>query len=312
MTNSLQQMSQRREAWLNEKPQGFGNNLRGLKAGDEIFFHFVASGDDGDRFIKIYRAHTWNITDANGRRSSPVRYCLHQNDGEPCQYCEQGQTSVKERMGIWMYVHKILRLQMPPGTPPDKFPPQIVHEGRYYFNEEVNDFRFWENSAWRESPWGDIVKLAELYKGLHNFGAQMTVVGDAISRRYKLYAIPNSPAFPPEIYERAKQELKSVVEVLKEQLASPVMVNPTATGNQPINQPATVSQVVPFQAFTNSNTAVNATPISFNPFGSAAAPPAAAPVEEPAEEPIPEQPQDEKPPWENKEDDNKKPLSSMF
>lgn len=208
--------------------------LRYLKD-DLIVFQFVANGDEGDKFIKVYRSH---IIPVPGKEFSDARYCPIQS-GEPdlsCPLCEQGHTDIKERMSMWLYVYNILHTTMPK----DKAYPVAPYEGRNYFNEEVNDFRIWHASAWRDSPWADILKNAEIYKGLHNFTANLVVVGEKLSRRYKMYALPNSPMFTPELYAKAHEECEPIPDILKAQISSPVQLNPQQSTQT--SQPSSVGQ----------------------------------------------------------------------
>lgn len=222
-------MNERRQQWLDEKPGGsWGDELR-FQEGDLIIFNFVASGNDGDMFIKMYRAHEFDVAMRNGRPGKAYRYCTTQNgESEECPYCVQGHTVLKERMSMWMWVDSILHASMPP----EKQYPQVNFQGRVYFREEVGAYRVWNTSAWRDSPWNDILNIAELYQGLHAFTAQMAVVGRELQRRYKVYAMPNSTGLPPELYERAKAELKPIPQMLKDQMASPVTTAPAQPSQQ--------------------------------------------------------------------------------
>ena len=223
MTGSLREMNERRAKWLAEKPGGdWGDELR-YQENDLIIFQFTSSGNDGDQFVKLYRAHEFDIVTRSGRTGSTFRYCPVQNGEEAeCPYCAQGNTTLKERMSIWMYVMNIMHTTMPP----EKSYPQVNYQGRLYFNEEVNAFKIWHASAWRDSPWNDILNIAEMYKGLHGFTAQMAVVGKELQRRYKIYALPNSTQVTPELYERAKAECASIPQLLKEQMAGAVQSAP--------------------------------------------------------------------------------------
>lgn len=219
--------------WQAEKPSYDSNSrLAGFNHGDLVLFQFAANGDDGDSLIKAYRAHAFPIVTAKGRNTT-FRYCPRANDGGDCTYCAQGHTEIKERMAMWMYVYNFLHTQMPT----DKNYPLTPFEGANYFNEEVLGFRLWQGSAWKESPWLDINKLFEMYKGLHNFVCQLQITGRDLGRRYKVFAMPNSGALPPELYERAKQECGSIREMLINEMASPVTVNPAAGTVAAVMQP---------------------------------------------------------------------------
>lgn len=230
MVSSLREMNERRNQYLSEKSssyEDFGKNLRFLKD-DLIVFQFVANGDEGDKFIKVYRSH---IIPIQGRDYPDHRYCPQQS-GEPdieCPLCAQGHTDIKERMSMWFYVYNILHQTMPK----DKQYPVAPYEGRNWFNEEVNDFKIWHASAWRDSPWADIIKNAEIYKGLHNFTANLVVVGEKLTRRFKFYALPNSAIVTPELYARAQEECEPIPGMLRAQVSSAVQLNP-----QPAQPPA--------------------------------------------------------------------------
>lgn len=229
--SSLRAMHERRQAWLNEKPQGdWGNELR-YQEGDVIIFRFVASGNDGDQFIKLWRGHEFEVT-RNGRPGTEHRFCPVQNgEGDECGYCAAGHTLFKERMSMWLDVTAIMHTTMPP----EKTYPQVDYQSRLYFVEEVKAFKVWHASAWRDSCWNDILNIAEMYKGLHSFTAQLVVTGKDLARRYKIYALPNSEQTPPERYEQAKAECQSIPIMLREKMASPVQTAPqsAATSGQP-------------------------------------------------------------------------------
>lgn len=227
MVSSLRDMNQRMAQWQAEKPQFDGGSELRLGKGDAgkvVIFQFVANGDDGDKYIKIYRAHVLDATSKKGNFYTEHRYCPIANgdDNPQCNFCEMGHSDIKERMSFWMYVTNIFHKSLPA----EKQLEQIEFLGKLYFNETVDAFKYWEGSAWRESPWNDIVTLGELHKGLHNLTAQMTVVGEGLERRYKVNAIPNSPFLTPELYAKAQEECQPLSEMLHAQLQQKVQLAP--------------------------------------------------------------------------------------
>lgn len=278
--SNLQEMNERMQQWLNEKPtySDSGKDLR-LGPGSLVLGQFVANGDEGDKFIKIYRSHMVQGVSKNGKPFPSSRYCPQQS-GETnldCPICttesaSTESTSAKERMSMWFWVTNILHAVMPA----ERQFPQVPYEGKYYFQEKLGDpqnpndgdFRIWHTSAWKDSPWGDICRLEQMYKGLHNFTFQMMRVGKEKDTRYKLYPVPNSAGLPPEVYTRAQEECQAIGDILRAQLTSPVSVNPQAqntslpTASAPLVQPfappgevvRTPTLVTPLSAPAQENT----------------------------------------------------------
>lgn len=290
--NSLADMNARRQQWMDEKPQfDFGSELR-VGEGDVVIFHFVSSGDDGDRFIKVYKAHKVATVAKSGRPMTVAKYCPRMS-GETeveCAYCAQGNEDFSERMSIWMDVSVILRKVLPD----KKTLPQVQFEGSVYFKEDINDYRVWHTSAWRESPWADIVKLANMYKGLNNFQAQLAVHGKELQRRFKLYAIPQSETLSAERYKLAHEKCEPILSLLKAQMGSPVTANPNSTvaANTPVNS-------VPSGVEAWSPAGSNIPTISFN---NVAAPAPQTPTAADSTESIPTA----------IEEDTRRPLREMF
>jgi hypothetical protein len=280
MTNSLSDMVARRDSWLNEKPGFSGNDNLRIDTGDIVWNQFIATGDDGDRFIKVYRAHSFQAVNAKGQRISPFRYCPRANgDAEECPYCAQGHTSIKERMSMWFWVPMIYRASVRAGTTPDKMPPAIMYEGKTMFAETVEAYKVWHTSAWKNSPLSDIKKLLEMYGTLHGFAAQLTRSGDGMDTLYKLYALPNTPnmtsvGITQEKYQEAQQTLKPIMDILKEELATPIAINPAAPQAAQQQAPQPSSYAPASNPFGMPATAAQ----SANPFATAASAPATVPT----------------------------------
>lgn len=245
---SLREQDERLQAWQNERNWVNNDNQLRWPGNDHprILFYFAGNGNDGDQFIKVYRSH---VIDGVGKRkdgstfpTTTHKYCPVQSgeSGTDCPSCQAGHLVIKERMSIWLYVNNILHEVMPP----DKAYPQVMVDNRVWFNEEVKDFRIWHTSAWKDSPWGMIKKLYELYNGLHNFMGQLEVTGDKLGRRYPLYAVPNTAPLDPNIYAQAKAVCEPIPNILKAQMGGPVVSNPNP-GNYR-NEPENPALVTPF------------------------------------------------------------------
>jgi hypothetical protein len=309
--SSLRDMQEQMTQWQSEKPTGnWGDELR-LQDDDLVIFQFAANGDEGKKFLNVYRSHVIERMSKRGTRYNENRYCPVQSGEKEleCPLCIQGHITVKERMSVWMHVQNILHTTMPP----EKQFPQVRHEGNVYFNEEVNAFKIWHTSGWKESPWNDIRKNGEIYKGLHNFTANLQVVGRGLDKRYKLYAIPNSPTVSPELYAKANEECTPILDLLHGQISSTVQVAPTSESGQSAST-GTNPNVMPFVP-TGTNIPT---------LGNVAPPVEPPPVEEETPETetptVPPPPPEETAPppnpaateKETETPDDKRPLKSLF
>lgn len=240
---SLAEMDARMNQWMNEKPQGNFNNTTELRLNqnDIVIFQFAASGSDGDRLIKPYRSHIFGLVSKNNKRYNEARYCPIQNgDGQACMWCEalangslpQGTGEIKERMSMWLLVHQILHASLPPvvqGQPAPQWP-IVNYQGQNYYMEEVNAWKIWHTSAWRESPWSDINRTAAMYGGsLHAFTAQILCSGAGMNKRFKFNVLPNSAALPREYYEQAWTSLTPIPDLLHEETNRNLSQNPQPT-----------------------------------------------------------------------------------
>jgi hypothetical protein len=241
---SLLDMNSRMEQWQAEKP-GFDNIELRLFENDIALVQFVASGSDGDAFIKVYKSHIFpGVNAKSGKRFNNYRYCTQHNDGTECVFCAQGHTEIKERMSMWFYTYMILH-----AGPVQRLPnlPQTTYLNRVYYQEDVQGFKRWDESAWAQSPWASIIQLYTMYGSLHNFVGQLGCTGREVTKRFSIVPLPNSAFLPPELYQRAIQECMPIPQMLRAQQQQPVQANPTAgaTALQPNGMPA--APVMPFQ-----------------------------------------------------------------
>lgn len=298
--NSLEEMTARRDQWLAEKPQmGGDSTVVKLGPGDIAYGHFVSTGDDGQSFLKIYRSHQFPSIGSKGGRFNAYRYCPRTSsdpDITECPNCDMGHTQIKERMSFWFYIYYVLRATMPQIRDGQQQLNQVQQDGKIYWHEEINGYRIWEDSAWRDSPLGMILQLKGAYKGLHNFVFQLTASGTGTQRRYAIFALPNSQALTPELYEGAKEACEPVIERLRKEITQPAQQNPQAQQQNPQTQQQAPSFVAPSP--TGIFTAPQAQPPTFT--SGAAAQASAAPQAPQVDlQPIPEP-------------DPKKPMTKLF
>lgn len=300
-------MNARREQWMQEKPQFTPGAEISPATGDVYLFHFAANGDEGERFIKVYRAHVIPAMSKNGKRYTAHKYCPVKNgdDGARCQYCDAGLTDIKERMSMWLFIEHIFHANLPQNMQLER----KEYLGRTYFHEPVGQFKQWNTSAWRESPWSDINRLSQIYKGLHNFTAQMDVTGAGLEKRYKVIALPETPAFDAALYQKAMAELEPIPDILRKDLVATVNIVPAEQlppGAVPVT--GNVQPVAAFSLTPSGAPAVSSFQLGASPAPVAPAPvvetvptpvvePKAAPVEVPASQP---------------EEDERRPLQKLF
>lgn len=222
----LKEMNERLQKKREESPaRSWGNELR-LRDGDLAFVQFVGTGDDGDEWITAYRAHAVDRISQSGQRFTNYVYCP-QDSGNmdlECPLCLHGYDTYKDRMVMWFWVRQILHTQ----RKQDENYPQVDYQGQTYYQEEIDDFRLWENSAWAQSPWDTIMFLYNNYKNkLHGFGAVlMRTGGGGLDTKYSLHSIPETEGISQERYEEAKGRLERIPAWLAKQVGSGTQARP--------------------------------------------------------------------------------------
>ena len=171
---SIQEMQDRQAKWDREKPEGTGGNELYARNGDIVYGYVLWAGEAQDPFLELYWAHEMPSPQPGG---FPKYFCCPvQNEFEPnarCQHCIDG-AKLKRRMTMWWYVDQILHSFLKQG---EQYP-LVQYQGKPYYQQIVNDFRLWNASAWRESPWHDIEILVGQIGSLRNMAVQMTAGGE--------------------------------------------------------------------------------------------------------------------------------------
>jgi len=210
---SIQEMQDRQAKWDREKPEGSGGNELYPRNGDIIYGYVLWAGEADDPFLELYWAHEVPSAQPGGYAKNVC--CPVQNEFEPnarCQHCIDG-AKLKRRMTMWWYVDQILHSFLKQG---EQYP-LVQYQGKPYYQQIVNDFRLWNASAWRESPWHDIEILVGQIGSLRNMAVQMTVAGESKDKRHKIHVVPNTPALGEDIVKAAFEKCRPVMDILSQQ-----------------------------------------------------------------------------------------------
>lgn len=203
------------EQWQQEgKGQGGDFVNYYAKTGDVVLFHYPWTGRDGDPFLETFLAHDWPASP--GRQYGDLKFCPVESGYDvnfDCLGCREG-IRTKPRFAQWMYVYNILHKQ----APKDETLPMVEWKGSPYFNRTVNALRFWESSAWKDSPLNEIMynvkTLLESGKTAQDVMWVLRAVGDSLDRRYKVAPEIGSGPMAPDIIEAIRPQLQPVFERL--------------------------------------------------------------------------------------------------
>lgn len=204
-------------AMYKEKYRSFSSEFLRFREGDVLLFYFCGDGEPGDPFFEVYMAH--EIPAPEGQQGKRYWYCpVLSNHQVPqnyqCQWCNSKVKS-KRRMGMWMYVQAILHTSQMQG---ENFP-QVNWKGINYFQEDINDFKRWDTSAWDESPLEDIFMVHMQFGSLRTQRSIMTVTGKDLKRRYKIAGEPNTAPLPPTHIQAAQEQCEPIMQILMKKLA---------------------------------------------------------------------------------------------
>jgi len=233
---SIQEMQDRQAKWDREKPEGSGGNELYPRNGDIIYGYVLWAGEADDPFLELYWAHEVPSPQPGGFAKNVC--CPVQNEFEPnarCQHCIDG-AKLKRRMTMWWYVDQILHSFLKQG---EQYP-LVQYQGKPYYQQIVNDFRLWNASAWRESPWHDIEILVGQIGSLRNMAVQMTAGGEGKDRRYKIHVVPNTPALGEEIVKAAFEKCRPVMDILSQQWEQVPTEQRVLPPESPLTAPASV------------------------------------------------------------------------
>lgn len=213
--SGINQAKQANEAYKTKIGNSSGNFLR-LRNGDIVLAYFPGDGEDGDPFFESYMAH--EIPPDSAEKIRQYWYCPVLSDhtvppGYQCKWCGSKVKS-KRRMYMWFYVQSTLHRQLLQG---ENFP-QVNYKGVLYFQEDINDFKRWDTSAWDESPLEDIIMLKMQFGALNTQRTLLMVTGDTLKRRYKIAGEPNTQALPDAYKAQAAEKCDPIMKILQSKL----------------------------------------------------------------------------------------------
>ncbi len=281
---TIQEILNRAQGYKEPKGGDWLNELRFTKeGGDIVYAHFLDDPGNSGQFFEVFQAHA----EKNLRGYEDTTYCPVQTGHDPaypCAKCTAG-IKVKKRMLIWFYIYDILKLNAKapePGQPPME---TTVWNGRTYYVEHVNAFKYWEASAWKDSCLTDINFMLSQYGDLRARMVNISASGMMTDRRYKIFPLHESTPTPAEIQTKAQVECKPVIDMLREQLTVvPVVANPAGPYAPPVA--ATAPYQAPMTAYTPPGGAP-AAPAYQPPFANGAVLPSAQPLPTPTPTPMP-------------------------
>lgn len=228
---SLDEIMQARAERQAAQPQGGGINLF-MRDDDIVIAHSLYSGADNDPYLEYYIAHDMPPTTQGGYRSTV--YCPVQsghNENYSCRMCKD-DVKTKDRFAIWLYVYKILHKTIKAG---EGLPKETWIDGREYFVRQLDTPKFWDTSAWRESPLDDIHMLAKQLGDLRKTRILLITSGTGMGKRYKFSAEMGTAAIDSAIYAAAVAEIKPVRQMLIESITSVPTVQANVTAAPPPN-----------------------------------------------------------------------------
>ena len=227
--STIDELRAMREQYKAEgKTGGGGRDTLFFRAEDKAYGFMLWDGEQpqGHTF-QYYLGHQYPA--AAGQQWGPVKPCLQSLLGPnaDCPGCKAGYKT-KDRMAMWFYTYIVMHQKLKDG---EQTQLQFANfQGSPGYMREVNESRIWETSAWRDSPFDDIMNMAEQLKAngrnLHSGMIQIYASKDGKDRRYKFYMLPGSEPLPAG----SMQQLIAAAPSIKDWLVA--QVTPLATAEQ--------------------------------------------------------------------------------
>lgn len=255
--SSLDEARRKIEERRQQQAQAASSSDLWFRENDMVVCHFLCTGQEGDPYFETYVAHE---KPAVGEGKWPTQiYCPVESghDGNyDCKGCRDG-LKTKDRMIMWFWVYDILHATAKPG----ENLPQIMYMNRPYFRREVNSPRLWDTSAWRESPLDDILMLGAQLGNLQAMRMNLMTTGSKLTKRFKIYAEPNTGPIDPTALALAKETIRPVVDILRERLVEVAVVqNPATVPQNGQPQPSVITPYVPSSSSGSASVPTNIPP----------------------------------------------------
>lgn len=230
----IEEIVNKQQQWQARQPVINPHNLF-MKQGDLMFGWFIATGEPNDPYFEVFSVHeqaSQNPKEFAKQYLCPIDSAFDMNF--PCSFCKDGQRT-KRRMAMWFYVVAILHANPPQprqnqNNQPAEQLPQVQYNNRIYWQRVINGPKFWNTSAWKDSPLDDIIFMGQQQGNLRANQIQLACLGEGIERRYKLWTMQGAGPIDPGILQKCISEIKPVRTLLMETML-PVQVasNPGAS-----------------------------------------------------------------------------------
>lgn len=245
---SIDEIMKKREEKMAERPQfdgGMELSLRDDKTPASVAMaicHSLYSGQEGDPYLEYYIGHAYPAVGSKGGAYTKIVYCPVESghdENYDCQGCRENAPK-KDRFAMWLWVYEIMYNSV---VGKEQYPPKQWIDGNRYFAQEINKPLYWETSAWKESPLGDIYMLAKQLADLRTIKMTLKSTGTGLDKRYKFYPDMGTPVpIDPALYTQAQGLIKPVRVMLLESITGVPTVQAQA---ETTAQPAAAAAALP-------------------------------------------------------------------
>lgn len=214
--STIERLLQLREQYKQEgklgSPSGFDERVIRFRPEDRLFSYMLWDGlQEQGKTFRWYLAHPYPATGA--QKFGEDKPCLTEILGAnaKCPGCDAG-LKTKPRFVMWVYAYICLHQQLKEGEL-GKYPVQ-QYGGASGYMETINQPRIWDTSAWKDSPFDDIIaqaaQLVSQGKTLHSLMFMTLASGAGKDRRYKAIPVIGSEGLTREQVDEMTRGLEPV------------------------------------------------------------------------------------------------------